>query len=554
MSRQRIFWFAVLVLILSSLACNAFAGDPEPGLTLPPPPVSVTDGTPPAPIVLDIAPTATLPGAVTDVPLVDSAGNPLLEALVDVNVRTGPGVQYNRDGFLFGGETARVLGRDPQNSWWKIECPGRADGTSCWVSGGTQYTKVTNGGGVPVAAVPPTPTPIPSPTSPMAMPDGGASAAADALLTYGDNDGLWLVTMDMSQDPPTVRESVQLVEGGLAERPLISPDGRKIAYIASENGLNTLHVVTLSNGKDQVLVNSADLPVMIESDTAVLIGQIEWLPNSRGLAFNTTLLNLLGPGAGERVDLWTAELDGTVTERFEAGQGGGTFALSGGNQVIFGQQDAIVRANLDGTEAETVVEFDFINTASEYIYFPQAQWAADGSAYVAVPAANPWSQESETALWRIPASDEAEGMGALPGNTLFDSVQWSPDGTRLAYVQRLMDPSNPPPVLVLADGNGRNAAPYTSNAQLALYGWSPDGQHFLYAGSENIGIGQVDVPPTKVAIKGGIAELRWLNPSTFITAANVNGRWHLSVSNLDGKITLLASADVTPPQFDIWSP
>ena len=32
MSRQRIFWFAITILILSSLACNAFAGDLEPGL------------------------------------------------------------------------------------------------------------------------------------------------------------------------------------------------------------------------------------------------------------------------------------------------------------------------------------------------------------------------------------------------------------------------------------------------------------------------------------------------------------------------------------------
>jgi dipeptidyl aminopeptidase/acylaminoacyl peptidase len=553
MSRQRIFWFAISVLILSSLACNAFAGSPEPGLTLPPPPVSMTDGTPPPPTVLDIAPTATLPGGATVIPLVDANGSPLLEALVDVNIRTGPGVQYNRDGFLFGGETALVLGRDPASGWWKIACPGRSDGSSCWVSGGTQYTKVTNGAGVPVAAVPPTPTPIPSSTPPVDLPDAGTSMAANALLTYTNNDGLWLMMLDMSQALPTAVESVQLVDSFTVEQPLISPDGRQIAFM-KYGDRSALHVINLADGQDQVLVDTAELPVTLDADTAVLIGQIEWLNNSQGLAFNTYFLNLAGPGAGERVDLWTVGLDGTVTERFEAGQGGGTFALSANNQVILAQEDAIVRANLDGTEVETVIEFDFINTASEYIYYPPVQWTADGSAYVAIPDADPWSAESETALWRIPASGEAEGMAALPGNALFDPVRWSSDGTRLAYVQRLMDPSNPPPVLILADGNGRNAASYTSNAQLALYGWSPDGNHFLYAGSESVGIGQVDVPPVKVEIAGGTAVMQWLNASTFITAANVNGNWNLTSTNLDGETTLLASSKMPPPQFDVWSP
>ncbi len=136
MPRQRILWFAISLLILSSLACNAFAGAPEPGLTLPPPPVTETDAASLSDGEIGLAPTATLPGAITDVPLVDAAGNPLLEALIDVNVRTGPGVIYGRDGFLFAGETAAVLGHDPVSGWWKIACPGRSDGPECWVSGG----------------------------------------------------------------------------------------------------------------------------------------------------------------------------------------------------------------------------------------------------------------------------------------------------------------------------------------------------------------------------------------------------------------------------------
>ena len=145
-------------------------------------------------------------------------------------------------------------------------------------------------------------------------------------------------------------------------------------------------------------------------------------------------------------------------------------------------------------------------------------------------------------------------MAALPGNTLFDPVQWSPDGSRLAYAQRLMAPDNPPPVLVLADGNGRNAAPYTSNAQLAFYGWSADGQHFLYAASDHVGIGEVDVPPQKVAIDGALSFMQWLSPDAFIAAANIGSTWQLTSRSLTGETAVLATIGGTPPQFDVWSP
>ncbi len=555
MFRQRMLWFAIVLLILSSLACNAFAGGSvEPSLEMPPPPVTETEMTAVPEDAPGLAPTATLPGAVTDVPLVDTEGNPLLEALVDVNLRVGPGVQYDRDGFLFAGETAPVIGRDPVSGWWKVVCPGRSTGTQCWVSGGTQYTKVTNGTGAPVAAVPPTPTPKPSPT-PAEIPDRGTSLAAEGLLVYADEAGLWLMTLDLSQPLPTGGEPVQLAAAEGVERPLISPDGRKIAYIVRKDGANILHVVNLDDGSDQILINSVDLPVNVGDGMAVLISQIEWLNNSQGIAFNTFFTNLVGPDAGKRVDLWTVKLEGTVTERFETERGGGVFALSNINQVILSQQDAIVRANLDGNDAEALVTFDFISTASEYIYYPPVQWAADGNAaYVAIPNADPWSEEANAALWRIPASGPAERLETLPGNILHHPVSWSPDGSQLVYVQQEIDASNPPPVLMLAEGDGRNPIPYTSDTQLDLFGWSPGGAHFLYAGSGEYAVGQAGAPPTKYPAQGAIADMQWLTASTFITAIGGSGSWNLRSNNINGDLDLLTIANNDFADFDVWAP
>jgi uncharacterized protein YgiM (DUF1202 family) len=127
--------WALLLLVLASLACNAFAGRVEPGLPPPPNPtaqpvVTATAGGP------GLAPTATLP-----------AGPPetvegTIRILVDLNIRSGPGVEYDRVGFLRQGDRAAALARDPESGWWRIECPPQADGAVCWVSGGAQYTRL----------------------------------------------------------------------------------------------------------------------------------------------------------------------------------------------------------------------------------------------------------------------------------------------------------------------------------------------------------------------------------------------------------------------------
>lgn len=124
---------AILVLVFSSLACNAFAGRVD---TLPPPPNPTT-----IPVVSEptsppgLAPTVTLPA---DAPLEEVQGT--VRILVDLNIRSGPGVRFDRVGFLLKDARAAVLGRDVQSGWWRIECPADADSPECWVSGGSQFT------------------------------------------------------------------------------------------------------------------------------------------------------------------------------------------------------------------------------------------------------------------------------------------------------------------------------------------------------------------------------------------------------------------------------
>ncbi|MFZ1395651.1 MAG: SH3 domain-containing protein, partial [Candidatus Promineifilaceae bacterium] len=458
MLRQHPLLFFISLLFLATLACNAFAGEPEPAISVPPPAVTVVDGTAvpntDTPIT-DIAPTATLPGggggtAVTN-------GSPFVTILVDLNIRSGPGVAYDRLGFFLKDSTAQVLGQDPASGWWLVACPSDVSAPQCWVSGGPQYTLASNVAGVPVAAVPPTPTPIP-PATATSEPAADTAVIGDlgSYLVYSDTDGIWRLPLDTTQSPPTAGEPVLLAAITDVAQLLVSPNGEQIAFVTGSFESNQLGIVSATGGS-QILVGSADLPEADTADFATLINQVAWLPNSQSLAFNTSIVNLIGPGGAPQPDLWLVTTSGSLTESFALGDGGHTFSLSpDGSRVIFGNPESVTRVNLDGSNRQVVIEFPFINTASEYAWVPTAQWLPSGSqAYVSIPDAEPWTAEAEAALYQIPVSGPAVEIGSVLGNTLFAAPEWARSGGNLGYTQVVLGPANVQSI-VIADGDGDN--------------------------------------------------------------------------------------------------
>jgi hypothetical protein len=138
-------WWLLGLFILPALACNAFAGRVDTSL---PPPATLTpnvaiDENETTPI---IAPTVTLPADSSIMPLQGT-----IRILVDLNIRSGPGVQFDRVGFLPRDEIVSISGRDEVSGWWQIQCPPSVESAQCWVSGGPRYTQIE--------AIQPTPTP-----------------------------------------------------------------------------------------------------------------------------------------------------------------------------------------------------------------------------------------------------------------------------------------------------------------------------------------------------------------------------------------------------------
>ncbi|MCB8942440.1 MAG: hypothetical protein H6658_01565 [Ardenticatenaceae bacterium] len=548
MLRERYFWFMVGLLALSSLACNAFAGQVEPVVIPPPTPLTGTPGEgETGGEVVSGAATGTPAAAVTGTTdMTATPSGPVATVLVDLNVRTGPGVQYDRVSFLLEDESVPIIGVDPASGWWRIVCPARTPvaGVQCWISGGDSFSTAVNTSGVPVAEVPPTPTPVPPEPQP-----------GRAIVTFVEDGRLLATTFDPNADNPAAAELVQLLPDETnVQRVFIAPDGRRVAYVRGAAGRNELHVVNLDGRDDRLLVDSEGLPIQTsEVGFSAIIDQVQWLPDGSGLLFNTAQFASGFGGASSQEDLWRVTLGGEPTQLLPFYQGGGLFLVLPTGEVILSKRDAIEKVNADGSNRLRLVTFDFINTASEYIYYPLLQLARDGSTvYTAVPSAEPFGPDAFTRLWRI-AGDGAEQIGRLPNTILFHPVQWSANGSRLGYAAYA---GNVPAAMVLAEGDGDNAEVYDTADQMSFLGWSGDGQRFLYVTLTAVAVGQVGSDPVTVPIPaGGVVQTAdWVGNGRFLIITRFEGGWRMDSGDVNGNMQELLVVSGDDVEYDIWLP
>lgn len=135
------------------------------------------------------APTATPPAIVlftlTPSPTPTTEERPGLNAVADVNVRSGPGTNYEVLGLLRAGQAVEVIGRSPEGAWWQIVFPPNT-GALGWVAG-TYVQPNEAAGNVPlVSGPPPPPTSTAPPPPPSATPEPSSEVVftADSTSMY----------------------------------------------------------------------------------------------------------------------------------------------------------------------------------------------------------------------------------------------------------------------------------------------------------------------------------------------------------------------------------
>lgn len=548
MRDRTIVHLGLLILALTTLACNAVAGIARP--TPPPPPLALPSPvTPGEAIGPGVAPTATLPGEATA-----GSGPGTLRVLVDLNIRAGPGVGYERVGFLLRDETAVVLGRDPASGWWKIACPPRAEGTDCWVSGSAQYTQAENAAAAPTAAVPASPTPPPPEPAP-----------GSGLLIYIDDGRLFAMTLDLAGEMPTAAPARQLGLAASVQRAAIAPDGRTVAFTALNpaTGDNELRLIHADGANEHTLVRAAELPRVPEAtelpaaaaaDARVQVRDFQWQSDGAGLVFNTALVSPGGFSAGSQSDLWTVTRQGQVTERLAAGRGLPRFVVSSSDWVLLIGSRELLRVAIDGRGLESVLAFEPVTVAAGVVY-PTAQWSADGTfalAAVAAPFAAGDAPETRTAsLWRIPPAGAAVPLGEVRADVVAGPPSWPPGGERLAFLRT----SPTGPELWLANSDGSRPERVAAGEGLRALDWRAGNGPLLFAGRDYAAMTQSGSPLVLAQTDDGrIGSGAWLSDTAVVLALSDGGAAGLFAIDRGGTRQLLAPLTAVEAALDVWLP
>ncbi len=139
------------------------------------------------------------PQAATQAPFATlTPSGPQVEAFDDVNVRSGPGTEYDLIGIMVKGQTGAILARSPDSKWLLVVYIG-APNNQGWV-----YKDLIRVVGdvpsFPTVTVPPTPTLPATPTPGVAATEGSATPQPGQYPTF-------------TAAPPVVRPTLLPVQG-----------------------------------------------------------------------------------------------------------------------------------------------------------------------------------------------------------------------------------------------------------------------------------------------------------------------------------------------------
>jgi heat shock protein HslJ/uncharacterized protein YraI len=191
----------------------------------------------------------------TVIPPTPEVGEPTATVIArkGVNVRTGPGLNFDVIGIAPYRSTLEVVGVSADGTWWVVNVPAAPQGNG-WVS--EEFVQVENGQGVMVIPSPPTPTPAATPT-PTATPAPDINFTANrTTINAGEKATLsWSVENvtavylypvgDNFENYPTVGQGSQDVQPYITtsyELLTFNPDGSSSSSrieIAVVNGLTS---------------------------------------------------------------------------------------------------------------------------------------------------------------------------------------------------------------------------------------------------------------------------------------------------------------------------
>jgi dipeptidyl aminopeptidase/acylaminoacyl peptidase len=258
-----------------------------------------------------------------------------------------------------------------------------------------------------------------------------------------------------------------MVAGGrTVAEPRLSPDGRRVAFVATQDGASRLVVVDLDGGPE-VVVTTDPAPF---ASRATGGGAFDWAPDGTALVY-----------AGRKDGLWWQPVGGGPARKLADGEHVAAPAVSPDGTRVAYEVDAhhVLVVGLDGAAPEQVSgDVDFVADPA---------WSPDGRSLAWVEwdvPAMPWDAS------RIVVRDDTGRRTVAGGEGVqVQQPRFSPDGRSLAYLSDEGGWLNLT-VLDLATGatqalaeEREHGGPTWGPGQRS-YAWSPDGRSLLVVRNE----------------------------------------------------------------------
>ncbi len=180
-------------------------------------------------------------------------GGPALTATSDVNIRSGPGLDYDTIGLLQQGQTAEVTGVSPDSGWWVVKVEA-APGGQGWVS--TQFVTTENTANVPIIQPPPRPQPTAPPeeiSPPLAVINGLTQAQVGQTVSFNARNS-------------TATEGSQLARFDWDFGDGAGASGVDVSHVYNSPGRYTVNL-TVTDDKNFSGSDSLEVQVEAEPDT-----------------------------------------------------------------------------------------------------------------------------------------------------------------------------------------------------------------------------------------------------------------------------------------------
>ncbi len=307
---------------------------------------------------------------------------------------------------------------------------------------------------------------------------------------------------------------------------IIGFDGSNLREVITWNDLTGLKTSTDSQGTSAV--------------------NMQWIPGTHQLAFTTRDL-FEGPGLILNDDLLVVDGDtGRWGYRLASGKGGMAAFSPDGKWMAISTAEKISIMDLYGNPAPCLpLTFLPVMTYSEYMYYPQPVWAADGSRLaVVIPAADPLAEPRQpSSIWIM---DTHSGNPVLQTQVIpqfLGPVSVSPDLQKFYYVRETGQPVENKREIRTAQINGQNESINFSGGIPIMHGWKMGSDAFAYQAASQLAVtvNSMDGSIRNLAGTEGAFWFRWVDESRFIYAKRTTGTVELHLG-IEGEGSHLIAA------------